>query len=69
MTRFKEFTDDELYVLKRQAVESSWEIIMSGNYAEDLTPIHSKIWNEVLEEISNREAVKYYGQTSRRCKG
>ena len=51
MNKFEHFTDDELYILKRQALESSWKIIMTGKYNEFQREIHNQIVNEINDEI------------------
>ena len=55
MNKFEHFTDDELYILKRQAIESSWEITCSGGYSEYNVKLHGKIMNEIIDEIKRRE--------------
>ena len=55
MNKFKHFTDDELYILKRQAIESSWIIIMSGKYNDSEGITHSRLMNEIIDEIKRRE--------------
>lgn len=55
--RFKEFTDDELYMLKRQAIESSFEIVMMDKYEEELVKIHGELLNEIILEIKLRKDI------------
>ena len=55
MNKFEYFTDKELYILKRQAIESSWVIIMSGEYNDYEGKIHNQLLNEIIEEIKRRE--------------
>jgi len=55
MSRFSEFTDDEVYMLKRQAIEGSWEIMMGNPYTEDCRAIHNCLLNELVEEDSHRQ--------------
>jgi len=54
MNKFEHFTDDELYILKRQAIESSWEICSCGSYNEFEIRLHKKLMNEIAEEIKRR---------------
>lgn len=54
MNKFEHFTDDELYILMRALVESSWEFSMSGNYSKAETTIHTNLLNEVTEEMKRR---------------
>lgn len=53
--KFNLFTDDELYVLKRQAIESSFEIMMGERYDKDFKKAHGKILNEITNEIVKRK--------------
>ena len=53
--KFEHFTDDELYILKRQAMESSWEICGCGAYSEYEVKLHEKLMNEIADEIKRRE--------------
>jgi hypothetical protein len=55
MNKFEHFTDDELYILKRQAIESSWEICSCGAYSEYNVKLHGKLMNEIIKEIKRRE--------------
>ena len=55
MNRFKEFTDDEVYVLSRQAIESSYNIICEKNYNEDEIKIHTDLMNELVDERKLRD--------------
>jgi len=54
MNKFEHFTDDELYILKRQAMESSWEICSCGGYSEYNVKLHGKLMNEIIDEIKRR---------------
>jgi hypothetical protein len=53
-SRFSAFTDDELYMLKRQAIESSYEIEISGKYSEKEKAMHNAILNEIIDAIRSR---------------
>jgi len=53
--KFEHFTDGELYILKCQAMESSWEICNCGAYSEYKVKLHGKLMNEIIEEIKRRE--------------
>jgi len=55
MNKFEHFTDDELYILKRQAIESSWEICGCGAYNEFEIRLHEKLMNEIADEVKRRE--------------
>ncbi len=57
--KFKMFTDDELYILKRQAIESSSRIVMSGSYSDNEIKIHNNIINEIIDEIKYRNKKGY----------
>lgn len=52
--RFKHFNLDELYILKRQAIESSYEILMSGRYPAEQGERHANLTQEIIEEIRRR---------------
>ncbi len=56
--RFDKFTDDELYILKRQSIESSCNIVMSGDYNEHEIEIHGVLINEIIDNIKEREKEK-----------
>ena len=55
MGRFKEMTDDEVYILLRQAVESSFNIVMSGRYNKYECKLHKDLMNELIDELKKRE--------------
>lgn len=58
MSKYKNFTDDELYILKRQAIESSARIVMSGTYTDDEIETHKSLLNEITDEIKRRMTKK-----------
>lgn len=49
------FSDNEIYILKRQAMESSYNIVMTGRYNEDEINIHTTLLNELSDEDQKRE--------------
>lgn len=49
------FNDDEIYMLKRQAMESSYNIVMTGRYNEDEIKIHTMLLNELSDEDKKRQ--------------
>ena len=51
--KFEHFTDDELYILKRQAIESSCKIVMSGKYNDYEGKIHNQLMNEIKRRENN----------------
>ena len=55
MSRFEKFTEDEVYILFRQAMESSAEIVMMGNYNKQEIKIHNDLLNEMIDELIRRE--------------
>lgn len=55
--RFKEFTNIEVYMLSRQAIESSWNIVMEDRYNKDECKIHNDLMNELIEERKIRDYV------------
>ena len=58
MRKYELFTDDELYILKRQAIESSYHIVMEDRYSESECKIHNDIMNEIIDEIKYRGRLK-----------
>lgn len=56
MFKFGQFTNDEVYVLKRMAIESSYEFFMdeTKQYGEKNQRIHNKLLNELVEECKRR---------------
>ena len=55
MSRFDKFTENEVYILFRQAMESSAEIVMMGNYNQEEIKIHNDLLNELIDELKRRE--------------
>lgn len=60
--KFQYFSDAELYVLKRHAIESSYEIVMTDKYSKDVKKIHGVLMNEIIEEIKRRDKNKVYNE-------
>ena len=50
MRKFENFTDLEVYVLSRQSIESSCEILMSDRYLDREVLAHQELLNELLHE-------------------
>lgn len=48
--KFCPFTDDELYILTRQAIESSWEIMNNDIYTLQEKQMHETLLNALLDE-------------------
>lgn len=55
MSRFEKFTENEVYILFRQAMESSAEIVMMGDYNNQEIKIHNNLLNELIDELRRRE--------------
>jgi len=53
--KFNLFTDDELYVLKRQAIEGSFNIMMLGGYDKEFKKAHGEMLNGIMGEIVKRK--------------
>lgn len=53
--KFEHFTDDELYILKCQAMVASWEICDCEAYSEYEVKLHEKLMNEIADEVKKRE--------------
>ena len=54
--KWENFTDEEIYMLKRQAMEGSFEIVMTGKYSESEKRIHNELLNGVIDEIKRRDS-------------
>ena len=54
MNKYEHFSDDELYILKRQAIESSARIVISGTYSENEIITHASLLNGTNDEIKRR---------------
>ena len=54
MNKFEYFTDEELYILKRQALISSFEIVCSDKYIKFKQEIHTQLMHDILDEIVRR---------------
>lgn len=52
--RFEQFTDEELYMLKRQAIETSYEITCSDRYNQGEIDCAQNLLNEILNECRDR---------------
>jgi hypothetical protein len=55
MSRFDQFTENEVYILFRQAMEASAEIVMMGNYNKQEIKLHNNLLNEMIDELKRRE--------------
>jgi hypothetical protein len=49
--RFSQLSLDELYVLKRAFLESSYSFFMLGKYEKEEQKIHTALSNEILDNI------------------
>ena len=58
MSRLKDFTDNEVYMLKRMAMESSWNICMKAKYSEE----EIKLYEALLNELGNEDSNRMYGK-------
>lgn len=54
MNRFKNFTDEEVYLIKRAFAEASFEIVMTDRYTEDQVKLYNDLYNEITEEDKER---------------
>ena len=54
-SRFEKFTEDEVYILFRQAMEASAEIVMLWSYNNQEIKIHNDLLNEMIDELKRRE--------------
>lgn len=52
-TKFEEFTDDELQVIKRSLMDSIARIVFDQE--GETCPIHEKLCSEIIEEIKRRD--------------
>ena len=53
MSRFKNFTDEEIYVIKHAFMEAGFEFNLD-NYSEDLINLYNKLYNEITKEDADR---------------
>jgi len=54
MNKYEHFSDDELYMLKRQAIESSARIVIDGTYSESEISTHTSLLNGINDETKRR---------------
>ena len=54
MNRWSNFTDSEIYMLKRMTIESSFEIMIYSNYDEQQKKLHADLMNELTKEDADR---------------
>lgn len=52
--KYKHFSDDEIYMLSRQTIESSYNIMFNAIYGEQEKVIHSKLMSEIAIERGRR---------------
>lgn len=55
LNKYGLWTDDELYILKRAFIESSFNIQYERKYSEDERNMHNKLMNEIINEIKRRD--------------
>lgn len=55
--RFAHFSGMELYMLKRQAMESSVNIVLMGDgrYSNEQQRVHENLMNEIITECIQRD--------------
>lgn len=53
-SRFAGFNDDEVYMLSRQAIHGSFEIVMGDKYTDTETKTHGALINELVGERKRR---------------
>ena len=55
--RFENFSGIELYMLKRQAIESSVNIVLMGDgrYSKEQQQVHEDLMNEIIKECILRD--------------
>ena len=53
-SKYKDFSDKELYMLKRHAIESAFHIMMEGEYTKEEQKIHVLLLSEAINEIRER---------------
>ena len=57
--KYAQFTDDEIYMLSRQAMEASGQIMLYPGYTRIEKDIHKKLMNELIDERRYRD---YYDE-------
>ena len=55
LSRWREFTTEEIYMLRRQAIESSFEIVMVHDYTTEQIQMHADLLNELGDELKRRD--------------
>jgi hypothetical protein len=58
VNRFSQFTDDELYLLKRMGVEATSKMVDDDFYTKDMLRMHGDLLGEIIEAIKDREFEK-----------
>lgn len=56
-SKFSRFNDEEMYVIKRSLMDSSFKFHMEDTYEDSHRTIHKDLMNEAVEEIKNRKEV------------
>ena len=52
--KYKHFSDDEIYILSRQSIEASYNIMCNALYGEQEKLIYSNLMNELAMERNRR---------------
>lgn len=58
MKRYEDFTNNELYIMNRAFMDSSFKFFMKDGYEPEQKAMHSKLLNEIVDEIKERIYVK-----------
>ena len=51
--KYEHFTDNEIYILSRQAIEGSYDIV--SEYPADEIEVHERLLNELIDERKRRD--------------
>lgn len=52
--RFKDFTDEEIYMMQRTFTEAGFNVVMSDKYSKEQVEIYQKLYWEIIEEDKRR---------------
>ena len=60
--RFLNFSDDEIYILSRQAMESSANIVLTDRCSKEEQRMHNDLMNELIEERKHRDSCQEWAR-------
>ena len=54
INRYKDFTDEEIYILQQVFTEASLNMVMTDKYNEEQVKLYNDLYNEIIEEDKKR---------------